>query len=137
MLAAAAQKMFDDTNSSWSRLPWKDSHGGEMLDSGMFVLPAFRAMLARELEKTNDFGTVSWNGNNFLNYQNTNSSGGFGYSFPENQSPTNNVSTNIRWCDWVAILLAKDRHVPFFNPFTTIEKRDAEIEADKLRLKTE
>lgn len=137
MLAAAAEKMFGGTNSPWAQLPWKDSNGGAMLDSGLFVLPAFRAMLARELEKTNDFGTVSWNGNHYLNYLNTNSSGGFGFTFPENQSPTNGASSIIRWCDWVAVLLAKDKHVPFFNPFTTLEKRNAEIDADKLILKTE
>jgi hypothetical protein len=131
MLAAAAEKMFGGTNSPWARLPWKENHGGEMLDPGLFVLPAFRAMLARELEKTNDFGTVSWPGNNYLNYQNTNSSGGFSFSFPENQSPTNGASTQIRWCDWIALLLAKDKHIPFFNPFTTPERRNAEIEADK------
>jgi hypothetical protein len=133
MLAAAAGKMFAGTNSPWARLPWKDSHGGEMLDSGLLVLPAFRAMLARELEKTNDFGTVSWRGNNYLDYQNTNSSGGFGFSFPENQSPTNGTSASIRWCDWLAILLAREKQIPSYNPFMPIAERDEKLsEARKL-----
>lgn len=136
LLAMAAKQMFAGTNSPWARLPWKDGHGGEMLDSGLFVLPAFRAMLARELEKTNDFGTVSWSGNNYLNYQNTNSSGGFSFSFPENQSPTNGASVSIRWCDWIAVLLAKEKQIPFYNPFTPIGERDGKLsEAQQLLTK--
>lgn len=136
MLAMAAKQMFAGTNSPWARLPWKDGRGGEMLDSGLFVLPAFRAMLARELEKTNDFGTVSWSGNNYLNYQNTNSSGGFSFSFPENQSPTNGASVSIRWCDWIAVLLAKEKQIPFYNPFTPIGERDGKLaEAQQLLTK--
>ena len=134
MLAAAAEKMFGGTNSSWARLPWKDSYGGEMLDSRLFVLPAFRAMLARELEKTNDFGTVSWSGNNYLNYQNTNSSGGFGFSFPENQSPTNGTAAKIRWCDWIAVLLAKEKQFPFYNPFTSVAERDRKLSEARILL---
>jgi hypothetical protein len=108
-----------------------------MIDSGLFVLPAFRAMLTHELGQTNDFGTVSWRGNNYLDYKNTNSSGGFGFAFPEKQSPTDGTSAQIRWCDWIAILLANEKHIPFFDPSSKIEKRDAEIKAaqDKLREK--
>jgi hypothetical protein len=127
MLAAAAEKMFGGTNSPWARLPWKDSYGGEMLDSGLLVLPAFRVMLARELEKTNDFGNVSCSGNNYLNYQNTNSSGGFSFVFPEDQSPTNGTSATIRWCDWIAVLLGQDKQIPFYNPFASITERDEKL----------
>jgi hypothetical protein len=93
----------------------------------LFVLPAFRAMLARELEKTNDFGTISWSGNNYLNYQYTNSSGGFSFAFPDNRSPTNGTSASIRWCDWIAVLLVKEKQITFYNPFASVTERDEKL----------
>jgi hypothetical protein len=57
--------------------------------------------------------------------------GGFGFAFPEKQAPTNGTSDQIRWCDWIAILLANEKHILFFDPFLNIEKRDAEIKAPK------
>jgi hypothetical protein len=132
-LVAASEKMFGDTNSPWSRLPWKGG-GSEAVDLGLFALPAFRAMLARELEKTDDFGTISWRGNNYLDYQNTNSSGGFGFSFPENQSPTNGTSAQIRWCDWIALPLAREKKIPFFNPFAPVAARDTKLAEARLLL---
>jgi len=52
-LQATAQKMFADTNSDWSLLPWKEMHGENPIGSDLVNLPAFRSLLIRELGKTN------------------------------------------------------------------------------------
>lgn len=134
LLMAAAEKMFADTNSAWGQLPWQGSYQGEIFAPGLFDLPAFRTLLARELTKTNDFGNVTWRENNYLEYRQTNSSGGFSLSFPENGSPTNGTVAQIRWCDWIAIGLASQNQIPFYNPFAPIAERDQKLSKARIRL---
>jgi hypothetical protein len=129
VLQSAAEKIFAQTNSAWSRLPWKDHRGGGSVDSGLVAVPAYRVMLCRELEGTNYCGNISWTGNhNYLNYNLTNSqSGGFQFEIPEELQPTNGTTAQIRWCDWIAISLANGKHTPPFNPFAPVEKRNEAI----------
>lgn len=58
-------------------------------------------------------------------------SGGFSYTFPEAGQTTNSTSAELRWCDWIALSLANGKHIPPFNPFAPVEKRNDAIEAAK------
>lgn len=60
-----------------------------------------------------------------------NMSGGFSYTFPEAGQTTNSTSAELRWCDWIALSLANGKHIPPFNPFAPVEKRNDAIEAAK------
>jgi len=129
VLQSAAEKIFAQTNSVWSRLPWKDNRGGGAVDSELVAVSAYRVLLCRELEKTNYCGNISWAGDhNYLNYNLTNfQSGGFQYEIPKELQPTNGAVAEIRWCDWIAMSLSNGKHIPLFNPFTPVEKRNEAI----------
>jgi len=137
VLQSAAEKIFAQTNSVWSRLPWKDNRGGGAVDSDLVAVSAYRVLLGRELEKTNYCGNISWAGNhNYLNYNLTNfQSGGFQFEIPKELQPTNGAVAEIRWCDWIAMSLSNGKYIPLFNPFAPVEKRDEAMAKAKEMLK--
>jgi hypothetical protein len=136
MLQAAAEKMFGDTNSAWSRLPWKELHGENPAQSDLVKVPAFRLLLVRELGETNVCGSFTWREPGSVDYQITNyQSGGYGaVAFPAGVRPTNGTTGKLRWCDWIAFSLSNGKYIPFFNPFAPVEARDAAIEKAKTLL---
>jgi hypothetical protein len=138
ILQAAAEKMFGDTNSEWSRLPWKQMSGENPIGSELVNLPAFRRLLIRELEKTNLCGSFTWRAPRGIAYSITNyQMGSYGaVSFPSGAEPTNGAVGELRWCDWVAFSLSQAKRLTFFNPFAPVAERDAIIENDKERLRS-
>ncbi len=130
LLQAAAEKVFDDTNSDWSRLPWKEMHGENPIGSDLVNLPAFRRLLVRELGKTNVCGSFTLYAPGQIGYEITNyQSGGYGaVAFPSGSQPTNGTISQLRWCDWIALSLSQAKCIPFFDPFAAVVERDAAIE---------
>jgi hypothetical protein len=134
ILESAAEKIFDDTNSAWSRLPWLLTGSGSdnPASSALVRVPAFRRLILRELDRKECCGSISWQTNGMVNYSMSNyMSGSFGYAFPEAGQTTNATSAALRWCDWTELSLASGKFIPPFNPFNPVEKRDAAIEASK------
>lgn len=129
-LQAAAEKMFGDTNSNWSRLPWNEMHGDNPIGSDLVKLPAFRQLLVRELGRTNVCGSFTWHASGQIDYAITNyQSGGYGsIAFQSGTQPTNGTTSELRWCDWIAFSLSQGKRIPFFDPFATAVERDAAIE---------
>jgi hypothetical protein len=125
--------MFGDTNSDWSRLPWKEMHGENPVGSDLVNLPEFRRLLIRELGKTNVCGSFIWHAPSQIDYTITNyQSGGYGaVVFPSGVQPTNGTTSDLRWCDWVAFSLSQAKRIPFFDPFAPVVERDATIESAK------
>jgi hypothetical protein len=156
VLESAAEKMFDDTNSAWGRLPWSQNGFNNPASSALVNVTAFRNLLARELDRKDICGSVSWQTNGMVNYSisnrmdstsndmsrdsryfpkpSQNISGGFSYTFPESSQTTNGTSAELRWCDWIALSLANGKYIPPFNPFAPAEKRNATIETAKQSL---
>jgi hypothetical protein len=130
ILQAAAEKMFGETNSDWSQLPWKEMHGDNPIGSDLVKVPAFRWMLIRELGKTNICGHFAWRAPGQIDYAITNyQSGSYGaVAFPSGPGPANGTTSELRWCDWVAFSLSQAKHIPFFDPFAPVVERDAAIE---------
>ena len=127
--AAISEWLFNNTNSPWSKLPWQRSTFYDPLDSDLVKLPAFRRMLAREMEDKSVFGSMQWQtgiGIN-INYNVAGSSGGYHFDWPDAESPTNGTKVEIRRCDWIAWKLAKSKQIPFFNPFAPLQLRDEAI----------
>ena len=133
IVQAAADKIFGDTNSDWSRLPWKEMHGDNPVGSDLVNLPAFRLLLIRELGKTNVCGSFTWRAPNQIDYTITNyQSGGYGaVAFPSGAQPTNGTTIELRWCDWIAFSLSQAKRIPFFDPFAPAVERDVAIENAK------
>jgi hypothetical protein len=127
-LGPTAETLFNNTNSPWYVLPWKGPGFQNPVESGLVNVPAFRRLLARELEKQTACGSIEWRAPNTISYQLTNHmSGSRGANFPEESRPANGTKADLRWCDWIAWLLSNSKQVPFFNPFAPVEKRDEEI----------
>ena len=137
VLQAAAAKMFADTNSVWSRLPWPQS-GDNPVSSGLFKVPAFRVLLGRELERKEVCGSISWSSAGMVNDAITNSyncGGSFSYTFPEAAQTTNGTSATLRWCDFIALSLANGKHIAPYNPFAPLARRDEVLEKTKALLR--
>jgi hypothetical protein len=135
VLESSAEKMFDDTNSAWSRFPWPQNGFENPVSSDLVNVPAFRRLLVRELDRKEVCGSVSWQSSGSINctLNDLHENVGFIYSFPESNQITNGTSAEFRWCDWIALSLASGKHIPPFNPFMPVEKRDNAIkEAEKL-----
>lgn len=49
-----------DTDSAWSKLPWKGTGLDNPTESDLANVPAFRLLLVRELENKNVCGSVEW-----------------------------------------------------------------------------
>jgi len=135
-LESAAEKMFGTTNSSWGRLPWAGNHFGESeVNDQLVAVPAYRELLARELQKTNVYCNISMGRPDYITYSISNySSGSFTYAFPKAAQPTNGASADLRWCDWIAVKLAEQKQITFFNPFAPVAEREKIIAEAKRKL---
>jgi hypothetical protein len=157
VLQSTAEQLFNDTNSAWGKLSWRQTLGDNPIESNLFNIPAFRLLLVRELGKTNVCGSFTCRAPNMVDYQVTNFVGGNSVAgfyrgsdssgrplgqnnvlngsrsvaFPEDEQPASGTRVEIRWCDWVAFSLSNGKHIPFFNPFAPVEKRDEAIEKAK------
>jgi hypothetical protein len=128
VLESAAEKMFDDTNSAWGRLPWPQNGSDNPVSSALVNVAAFRRLIVRELDRKEVCGSVSWQSSpGTINYSvnDLHMSGSFMYSFPESNQTTDGTNAELRWCDWIALSLANGKYIPPFNPFASAEKRDA------------
>lgn len=126
-IQAVADQLFVATNSPWGRLPWKGVGFRNPLESNLVQLPAFRQLLARELDVKTICGTVAWRGPETISFQLTNAanlSGSRTLTLAEADRPADGASIELRWCDWVAFSLAQVRQIPPFNPFAPQEQRD-------------
>jgi len=128
-VSTVSQWLFNDPASPWSKLPWQRSSFHDPLDSDLVTLPAFRRLLARELENQTKVGSMQWNSSDSgnISYNLANSSGGFEFAWPDAESPADGTKVEVRRCDWVALSLSKSKQIPFFNPFAPIEKRDEAV----------
>jgi hypothetical protein len=136
VLLAAAESVFDNTNSPWAKLPWRSAGLDNPEESDLVHVPAFRVLLSRELEKTNACGSFTWHEPNMLEYQITNYQGGSRMAGAfEGAHPVQGTTSELRWCDWIAWCLSNAKQIPFFNPFAPVEKRDEEIASAKALLK--
>jgi hypothetical protein len=132
-VATVSQWLFNDPASPWSKLPWQRTHFHDPLDSDLVKLPAFRRLLARELDNQTKVGSMQWSsgsGGN-ISFNLTTSTGGFQFTWPETESPADGTKVEVRRCDWVAWSLSKSKQISFFNPFAAIEKRDEAIKNAK------
>ncbi|MEI8291601.1 MAG: hypothetical protein WCH99_19205 [Verrucomicrobiota bacterium] len=129
ILQTAAQKLFGETNSAWGTLPWKNNFNWQTVDAGLIPFKGYRALLCRELTKTNLCGSVKLGRAGFLGYTVTDmhQRGSFGVALPASCSATNGSTADIRWGDWVAIALANCNSNFPFDPFTSTQNRDRAI----------
>ena len=132
VLQAAADSLFSDTNSLWSKLPWRGAGLSSTIEPEFISVPAFRRLLSRELDKKNVCGFIEWQATNMASFQITNyMSGSRGLALPEGDRPAIGTKIELRWCDWIAWSLANAKQIPLFNPFAPIEKRDEAIQNAK------
>ena len=132
VLQSAANNLFGDTNSAWSKLPWRGARLSSAIEPEFISVPAFRRLLSRELDKKTICGSIKWRVPNMVDYQITNYlTGSCGLEISEGDRPGDGTKTELRWCDWIAWSLSDGKHIPFFNPFAPIEKRDEAIQNAK------
>lgn len=127
VIQSVAGQLFGDTNSLWGRLPWKGGGFFNPIQTSLVKLPAFRQLLARELEVKTICGSVTWRGPETISIQLTNTanfSGSRTLKLAEAERPADGASAELRWCDWVAFSLAQTGQIPSFNPFAPPEQRD-------------
>jgi hypothetical protein len=135
-LEAAADRLFGNTNSAWSQLPWKGTHFQDPIASDLVKVPAFRRLLVRELDKKAPCGSVEW-GQGILWYQLTNyMNGNDSRTWPKSDRPAEGTKAELRWCDWIAWSLAKAKQMPFFNLFAPPDQRDEAIAKAKALLES-
>jgi hypothetical protein len=137
ILVAAAASLFGDTNSAWNKLPWTRIGFDDPVASDLANVPAFRLLLARELDRKEVCGSISFVNPNTIRFVITNSmnmSGSRGIALPADSQPTNGTSVELRRCDWIALSLASGNHIPIFNPFAPVEERDETIAKAKALL---
>ena len=121
------------SNSAWSRLPWQKTGSDNPASSGLVKVPAFRALLVRELDRKEVCGSVSWQSSGMINYSlsDLHTSGSFRYSFPESNQATNDTRAELCWCDWIALSLSTGKHNPAYNPFVPVDQRDQMLDKAK------
>jgi hypothetical protein len=135
ILQSAAASLFGNTNSAWGRLPWTRMGFDDPVSSDLVNVPAFRSLLVRELDRKEVCGSISFSSPNMIRFEITNyMSGSRGIALPADNQTTNRTSVELRWCDWMALSLASGKHIPPFNPFVPVEKRDNAIEKAKTML---
>ncbi|MCL4788070.1 MAG: hypothetical protein KJ070_14960 [Verrucomicrobia bacterium] len=141
ILRAVADDLFSNTNSTWGRLPWTRSGQFNPVESELIRVPAFRRLLARELENETICGVVEWRSPNWVSFTLTNQVSqnlGRTLALPDNEQPVAGGKAELRWCDWIAVSLAQAKQIPPFNPFAPVEARDAAIaEAQRALTQTE
>jgi len=126
---ALAARLFDTPGSVWNSLPWEHAGFFDPIESELVKLPAFRRLLAREMEKKEVIGSLEWHSPDMLGYKIGPNSGGTrtGLKWPAAEIPPNGTKTELRRCDWIGVTLAQKNEIPFFNPFLSVDKRDAAI----------
>jgi hypothetical protein len=134
VLKSAAENIFNSTNSSWGQLPWKNIADMDPVEHDLVIVPAFRQLLVRELDRTNNYVSVEWRAPNWFSYQTKTGSGGRTLAFPEGENPADGTKTELRWCDWIAFSLSNGKRIPFLNPFAPVEKHNEAIEKAKIQL---
>jgi len=125
----AAESMFGSTNSPWGTLPWKNTGSFNPLETDLIRIPAFRRLLARELDIKTVRGSFQWMEPGTIQHHITNLTGGNmvgsrTFRLPERERPPKNTRIELRWCDWIAFTLAEKNQIPPFNPFLEVERRD-------------
>jgi hypothetical protein len=134
-IQALAADLFKDTNSSWSKLPWKRTGGYNPVESDLTKVLAFRQLLVRELDKTDVIGSMEYFRPNTISYSLKDFGGGSrGFPWPEAEQPAIGTKVDVRQCDWIAFSLSNAKRIPFFNPFASVEKRDEAIKNAKAAL---
>ena len=90
---------------------------GNHIESDLVKVPAYRRLLAGELDKKAPCGTVEWR-QGAVWYQITNDlNGNESQALPESERPAEGTKAELRWCDWIAGPLAKTKQTPPFSPF--------------------
>ena len=136
ILQSAAASLFGNTNSAWGSLPWTRTGFDDPVASDLVNVPAFRLLLVRELGRKEVCGSLSYSSPNMIRFEITNyMSGSRGIALPADNQTINETGAELRWCDWIALSLASGKHIPPFNPFAPVEKRDNAIEEAKTMLK--
>ncbi len=90
VVATVSEWLFNDPASPWGKLPWQRSTFHDPLDSDLVKLPAFRKLLAREMENQVVVGSMQWQSGIGINirYNLPQSSGGYHFDWPDEESPT-------------------------------------------------
>jgi len=128
VLESAAEKIFADTNPAWGRLPWQKNVSANPAASGLAKGPVFRALLARELDRKEVCGSISWQASGMVHYSISNQLGGsFIYDFPEARQTPDGTAAELRWCDWIALSLAQGKYIVPYNPFAPVAAREGAI----------
>jgi hypothetical protein len=68
VLQAAADSLFNNTNSAWSKLPWKGTGLHNPVETELTEVPAFRRLLSRELDKKTVCGFIEWQAPNMASF---------------------------------------------------------------------
>jgi hypothetical protein len=133
---AVADDLFNKPASPWSEMPWKQTAGYNPVESGLVKVPAFRRLLARELDNQEAVGSMQWRASNWVSYEIRNyGGGGRGVAWPEGvERPADGAKVDIRQCDWIAWSLSNSKQISFFNPFAPVETRDEAIKNAKADL---
>lgn len=137
IVQAVADDLFGNTNSPWGRLPWTRSGQFNPVESDLIRVPAFRRLLARELENSAICGVVEWRSPSWVSFTLANQVSqnlGRTLALPDNEQPVGGGKAELRWCDWIAVSLAHTKQIPPFNPFAPVEARDAAIAEAKRAL---
>ncbi|MCX8092160.1 MAG: hypothetical protein N3I86_14705 [Verrucomicrobiae bacterium] len=129
VLQAMAETLFSPTNSFWGQLPWRGSPMFNPVESELVSLPAFRRLLARELNRQDVCGWIVWDGGSRVSIQLTNEF--FGprtHLVQDVNRPLSGNNAALRWCDWIAWSLSRIDQIPSFDPLAPFEERDRRIE---------
>ena len=135
LLESVAADLFGNTNSTWGRLPWTRTGFDDPVASDLANVPAFRLLLVRELGRKEVCGSLSYSSPNMIRFEITNyMSGSRGIALPTDHQTTDGAGAELRWCDWIALSLASGKHIPPFDPFVPVERRDTAIDEAKTML---
>jgi hypothetical protein len=137
VLRSAAEDLFSDTASGWNHLPrmFSGMHGPPETD--WLQVPAFRRLLARELDQRAACGEVDWRTPSTPSVQITNLTRlhcGLTLPLPATELPEAGSKTELRWCDWIALSLVNAKQIPPFNPGAPLPERDAVIARARAQL---
>jgi hypothetical protein len=120
--------MFGNPNSCWSQLPWERILRDNPKTSPLIQWPAFRQMLARQLDCKEIYAAIKWQEPNTLQYTLTNSATSWlSFKPSDSNSLTNGATAELRRCDWIALSLPGETNWPPFNPFLPAPQRDERV----------